>query len=76
MDKSCLNCKFEPDWSAWVKEWCSPRIKAYGMCKFPIPTNGLPECDPSNDSRGKRDIIRYGDNSGVYHNCSVWAPKE
>ena len=73
MDKSCLNCRFEPDWGKFSDGEYS---RAHGECKYPVPDVKLPACIFDHVCLKMRNIVRYSDNSGVYHHCAVWAPKE
>jgi len=70
---SCLNCRFEPTWPPFSKGEYSV---SYGTCKFEITKVDLPACVSNHISLKKRSIARYDDDSGVYSNCAVWAPKE
>ena len=66
--KSCLDCKYEPDWSPIVgKEY--PRRT--GACKWGKKLPAIPK--PFLFVRNA--ITRHADDSGVPENCAAWEAK-
>lgn len=71
MAKTCLNCKYEPEWSA-ISTGSFPRRSC--NCKFSISEIAVPACVPN---LYKNKIIRYSDDSGIFYNCcTVWEEKD
>lgn len=71
MDKNCLNCKYEPDWSKIIgKEY--PRRT--GRCKWPLE-NELPVF-PHTCQISFSLVERYKDDSGICVTCKAWEPKK
>jgi hypothetical protein len=74
---SCLNCKFEPDWSEYSK---GEYGTSSGECKFFIEEKEvlklIPACVSSYISLRKRKIRRYKDGSGIHYNCGTYKAKE
>ena len=66
---TCLNCKWEPEWSAWKDAGYK---RCYGKCRYPVELPRLPQVYVLT----VKGITRYGDDSGVCRNCAVWTPKE
>lgn len=66
--KTCLNCRYEPDWSEPQGREYSRRM---GDCKLTIEVT-LPACYRA---PMKQRIERYSDDSGVHHRCKYWEPK-
>lgn len=67
--KSCLNCKYEPEWGDPVG-LSYPR--RYGYCKYVIGNLVLPACYTNIRQKA---IERYSDDSGVFYDCNTWEPK-
>ncbi len=67
MEKSCLTCKFEPDWKEPTTIEFSFVVQ-YGKCKWKPQ---VPACVKIE----KKVIRKFQDNSGIYKNCAVWEPK-
>lgn len=73
MEHSCLDCKFEPDWSEFGS---GDYGTSHGECKYVIGEVKLPACVTNYASFKKRSVRRYKDNSGVHSCCKVWESKE
>ncbi len=66
--KSCLDCKYEPDWGQVFGNKYPRRI---GICKWDKKIL-LPGCyTPAY----KKSVVRYSDNSGICLSCPTWEPK-
>ena len=70
MNKSCLTCKYEPDWGEFSD---GELTMVYGSCKYLLPNIKLPSCV---SGLTKKSICKFKDNSGVYTRCPVWEKKE
>ena len=68
--KTCLNCKYEPNWSAWTGGKYS---RQHGECKWDVKQ--LPKLPAIMYVQGK-SVVRYSDNSGIPTGCDTWEPKE
>jgi hypothetical protein len=62
--KSCLNCKYEPDWG---EETRGEYPRRFGTCKWNEPVI-LPACYTST----YKSIERHSDDSGVCLKCATW----
>jgi len=71
MNKSCLNCAYEPDWEDWLK--IDGYAKRSGKCRW-IEFHTL-QILPKTFIRHEKHIVMYDDNSGIYHNCPCWKEK-
>ena len=60
--KTCLNCKYEPEWSE----------RRNGKCQYPVKLPLLPKTYRIFTEY----ITRYDDDSGVIKNCPTWQEKE
>ncbi len=68
MNKSCLDCKYQPEWGR--VEGTGVYQKQYGNCKwFENHKVIVPACA---DNGHRKWIQKYLDNSGVFHNCATW----
>jgi len=65
--KSCLNCKYQPDWEEPVKR--GGYTVTNGACKWDKP---IPVFPATFELFPKRLIQRYDDDSGIYTNCKAW----
>ncbi len=71
MEKSCLTCKYEPDWG---KLECYGEVeRRYGECKYKVELPTLPQWFVY---QLLNLIVRYGDDSGIYFNCKTWESKQ
>lgn len=68
MEKTCLNCLYEPEWEKWIGKKYRRRI---GNCKFKVIVPIL----PSIYSVRIHHIERY-DDSGIIIDCPTWEPKK
>ena len=76
MEKTCLNCKYEPDWSEFGDgEYGTSK----GDCKYPFNAqeimDKIPACVLDTAKLNKFRIVRYKDNSGIHYNCGVHVKK-
>ena len=72
VNKTCLNCKYEPDWGEMTKGTYPRRS---GRCKHPIVNRKLKV--PAVMSYHFKSVIRYDDDSGIHVNyCKTWEPKD
>ena len=71
MSKTCLNCKYEPQWSE-PKGGEYPRSS--GKCRW-FEAHGRPKL-PGCVQVIENGILRYADDSGVMTNCKTWEPKQ
>ena len=69
MNKTCLNCKFEPEWGDWYGGEDHPRRT--GKCRW----DGKLPLMPTTHSINIRPISRHSDDSGVVTRCRTWAAK-
>jgi hypothetical protein len=68
-NESCLNCKYEPDWSEPTKGSHPYRS---GKCKWnEVVVPPLPRCT----YLCRTSIMRFSDDSGVFTNCPAWEAK-
>lgn len=67
-NRTCLNCKFEPDWSKPSGLEYPVRV---GKCKW---SGDIPVL-PAVYSLIKKSVLRYSDDSGVMERCAAWTKK-
>ena len=70
MIKTCLTCKYEPEWGEIIGAEYPRRS---GLCRYPVKINKLPR---SWYPARQNNIIRYDDDSGVYDDCECWKTQE
>jgi len=75
--KSCLTCRFEPDWSPWVGS--EGYRRSGGRCKWLKESEAGAAISsatlPASIRISEKYIERYSDNSGVHTECKAWEPK-
>lgn len=64
MNKTCLNCKYEPSWSNLTKGEFSYR---HGSCNWDKKIPPLPGVY----LLSRKSVMRFKDDSGVEHNCKA-----
>ncbi len=69
MKKSCLTCKYEPDWGEWKGV---EYVRCYGECKFRVKLISLP---PWATLTANNYIVRHKDDSSIHFNCKAWEAK-
>ena len=71
MKNTCLNCKWEPEWSDF-KTW-GGRV---GKCKHPLVQPGMkyPACVVAGCPKFFNITTEPG--GGIYYNCRTWEPKD
>ena len=67
--KSCLNCKYEPDWSAKTG---GEYARQTGKCKYVVQLPPLPAVYQISINW----ITRYSDDSGLPVRCPAWSSKD
>ena len=68
MEKSCLTCKWEPDWS---EPYGGEFSRRHGACRYPMVFPKMPYVYHV----AKSPLIRYSDDSGLPDECETWEPK-
>lgn len=69
MEKTCLNCKYEPDWSEW--SWDAKAAHRYGRCKW-SGNHMLPKAFAIKEY----NILHYKNKDiGVWEDCPAYEPQ-
>jgi len=71
--KTCINCKYEPNWSK-LKQVKSEYPHKSGKCRWP-ETNPLPILPGVYEKPYAKLIFLYEDRSGVVYDCPAWEKK-
>ena len=70
MKKTCLNCKWEPEWKVWVG--AGEYVRCYGHCRYPVKNQLMPQVYTVT----KKMVERFSDDSGVMGMCHTWEGKD
>lgn len=68
MNKNCLTCKWEPEWSEWIGKEIR---RCFGKCRYPLKS----QLYPQSYTVVNRVIERCSDDSGVCGACITWDAK-